>query len=191
MAFFTDTWGSQWCPDHPCLSLFLFASLLCSFLLLPYICNELESCLYHQFHSLSNFFFMFLSVAFNCPPEFRRDERKHVPFRIRSALVVILVRHKMYLFCISMAEDCEMFWYLMDSTGWKMEKLVPFLSELLLQRLPFQPMTSWCLVLPQHLPLTSRACLSLAPFLFWMGYLKSKEPGIPGRLSGVLAHQQF
>lgn len=190
MAFFIDTWGSQWCPDHPCLSPFLFASLLCSFLL-PYICNELESCLYHHFHSLSNSFFMFLSLAFNCPPEFQRDERTHVPFRIPSALVVILCRHKTCPFCISMAEDCKMFWYLMDSTGWKMEKLMPFLSELLLPEASFPAhdiMMSW--------PSTTfafdfKGLIESCPIRVLNGLLEEERVWYPRQVSGVLVHQQF
>lgn len=133
------SWPSLLTHDVLITLVFLLSFLLLSFV--PfffhiYVMNLSPVCI-TTFHSLSNSFFMFLSLAFNCPPEFQRDERTHVPFRIRSALVVILCRHKTCPFCISMAEDCEMFWYLMDSTGWKMEKLMPFLSELLLPEASF------------------------------------------------------
>lgn len=63
----------------------------------------------------------------------------------------------------------------------KWKSSCPSCQSCFCQRLPFRPMTSWCLGLPQHSPLTSRAWLSLAPFLLWVGYLKRKESGIPGR----------
>lgn len=80
-----------------------------------------------------------------------------------------------------LAENCEMFLYLADSRGWK-KKLMSFLPELLLPEASFPARE---VMMSRH----STACifdlqgprLSLAPFLFWMGYLKRQASGVPGR----------